>query len=292
MKPYVLILFLVYFYSSYSQYSFNGSNQHTFQTTYGTVDIGPFNADWAHIYTDRPKIIFNKDVYTATNAFSSYNNDLILKTNGTERLRISNVNGNVGFGVTNPLQRISVDGNVLSNGFILTDTELGSNSDYIAFFREDIQTDHSVLKLQLGDDNVSEFNIGFKSWSTQQWHSTMLIKANGNVGIGTIAPDSKLTVNGNIHTKEVKVDLNGALAPDYVFKKEYDLKSPKEVQAYIKKEGHLPNIPSAAQMEKEGLNLKEMNLKLLEKIEELTLYIIDQDERIRVLEKQNKTSQY
>ncbi|AUP79677.1 tail fiber protein [Flavivirga eckloniae] len=109
-----------------------------------------------------------------------------------------------------------------------------------------------------------------------------------NVGIGTTTPDSKLTVKGNIHTNEVKVDLLGAVAPDYVFYKDYDLKSLKEVEDYIAAEGHLPKIPSAKEMEKEGIKLKEMNLKLLEKIEELTLYTIDQEKK---LETQKNTIQ-
>ncbi len=108
-----------------------------------------------------------------------------------------------------------------------------------------------------------------------------------NVGIGTVTPDAKLTVKGNIHTQEVKVDLLGAIAPDYVFYKDYDLKTLKEVETYIAKEGHLPNIPSAETMEAEGINLKAMNLKLLEKIEELTLYTIDQEKRIDNLETEN-----
>src|SRR5690606_13741149 len=94
------------------------------------------------------------------------------------------------------------------------------------------------------------------------------------VGIGTTTPDSKLTVKGNIHTNEVKVDLLGAVAPDYVFENDYYLKPLKEVENYITKEKHLPNIPSAKNMETDGINLKEFNLKLLEKIEELTLYTI------------------
>ncbi|MEL4309060.1 hypothetical protein JMA43_13235 [Joostella sp. CR20] len=106
----------------------------------------------------------------------------------------------------------------------------------------------------------------------------------GNIGIGTIKPDSKLTVKGNIHTQEVKVDLAGAVAPDYVFKDDYKLKTLDEVKAYINNKGHLPNIPSAKEMEEEGINLKEMNLKLLEKIEELTLYVIEQEKRIKRLE--------
>ncbi len=110
----------------------------------------------------------------------------------------------------------------------------------------------------------------------------------GNVGIGTITPDAKLTVKGKIHTEEVKVELLESVAPDYVFYKDYDLKTLDEVENYILKEGHLPNIPSAKEMAEAGLNLKEMNLKLLEKIEELTLYTINQEKRIENLETKNK----
>ncbi len=77
------------------------------------------------------------------------------------------------------------------------------------------------------------------------------------------------------------------MAPDYVFYKDYDLKTLNEVENYITKEGHLPNIPSAKEMEANGLLLKEMNLKLLEKIEELTLYTINQEKRINSLEQEN-----
>ncbi|RXG11376.1 interleukin-like EMT inducer protein [Leeuwenhoekiella aestuarii] len=106
----------------------------------------------------------------------------------------------------------------------------------------------------------------------------------GNVGIGLDNPDEKLTVKGNIHSQEVRVDLAGVIAPDYVFEKNYDLISISEVEKFINLEGHLPKIPSAEELEQEGLNLKEMNLKLLEKIEELTLYIIEQEKRLTSLE--------
>lgn len=112
---------------------------------------------------------------------------------------------------------------------------------------------------------------------------------NGKLSIGTTGddPDYDLTVKGKIHAQEVRVDLDGAIAPDYVFYTDYDLSSLNEVEAYITKNGHLPNIPSAKQMEANGVNLKEMNLKLLEKIEELTLYTIQQEKE---LEKQQRTN--
>ncbi|WP_417887147.1 hypothetical protein [Zunongwangia sp.] len=99
-------------------------------------------------------------------------------------------------------------------------------------------------------------------------------------------PDAKLAVNGTIHTKEVKIDLNGALVPDYVFNENYKLLTLQKIKGFIKKNGHLPNVPSAQEMNEEGLHLKEMNLKLLEKVEELTLYLLEQEQRIKRLEDQ------
>ena len=110
--------------------------------------------------------------------------------------------------------------------------------------------------------------------------SLFRILHSGKVGIGTTTPDAKLTVKGNIHAEEIKVDLT-VPAPDYVFKEGYDLKSLEEVQNHIKKHGHLPNIPSAKEFEANGIQLGEMDMKLLEKIEELVLYILNQEKQLK-----------
>ena len=109
--------------------------------------------------------------------------------------------------------------------------------------------------------------------------------AQGKVGIGTTAPDEKLTVKGKIHAQEVKVDMAGPLVPDYVFAPDYDLIPLSEVAQYIKENRHLPEIPSAKDIEANGLHLAEMNMKLLKKIEELTLYMIELDKKVRLMEK-------
>ncbi|MDB5124737.1 MAG: hypothetical protein JWP94_2866 [Mucilaginibacter sp.] len=101
----------------------------------------------------------------------------------------------------------------------------------------------------------------------------------GQVGIGTTTPREALSVNGNIRSKQVKVET--ANWPDYVFDKEYQLLSLNEVQNYIKLNHHLPELPSQEQISKEGLNLGEMNKLLAKKIEEMTLYLIQKDSELR-----------
>ncbi|MDN4167079.1 tail fiber protein [Cytophagales bacterium LB-30] len=120
----------------------------------------------------------------------------------------------------------------------------------------------------------------------------MVIGHDGKVGIGTTSPDDLLTVNGTIHTKEVKVDL-AVPAPDYVFESDYPLSSLTEVESYIKKNKHLPEVPSAAEMEANGVKLLEMNMLLLKKVEELTLHMIEmkkenQDLKERLAKLENK----
>ena len=103
----------------------------------------------------------------------------------------------------------------------------------------------------------------------------------GNVGIGTITPDSgyKLTVKGKISTREVKVTATAGGA-DFVFEDTYKLPTLKTVEQFIAKNKHLPEIASAKEMEKNGIHLAEMNIKLLQKIEELTLYTIQQQKEL------------
>jgi hypothetical protein len=107
----------------------------------------------------------------------------------------------------------------------------------------------------------------------------MYIRGDGFVGIGTKTPREALSVNGNIRSKQVTVEL--ANWPDYVFKKDYQLPSLTDVKTYIDQNQHLPEIPSEQEIAKEGLNLGEMNKLLVKKVEELTLYLIEHQQQIK-----------
>lgn len=117
----------------------------------------------------------------------------------------------------------------------------------------------------------------------------------GKLSIGTIKssdPNYKLFVETGIRTRKVKVDQ--ATWPDYVFEEDYPLPTLKEIEKHINEYKRLPEIPSAKEIKSEGLDLGEINKKLLQKIEELTLYLIEQNKRLEAMEKKlemNGTSQ-
>lgn len=109
----------------------------------------------------------------------------------------------------------------------------------------------------------------------------------GTLTIGTTslpATDAKLAVNGNIYARKLKVTQTGW--PDYVFDPVYKLRTLKEVEAFIRTHHHLPDMPSAKEVESQGLDVGDNQAALLRKIEELTLYIIDQEKRLKSLESQ------
>jgi hypothetical protein len=113
----------------------------------------------------------------------------------------------------------------------------------------------------------------------------MRVSSTGNVGIGTPAPQYPLSVNGTVQAKEVLVNTGWS---DYVFEPGYRLAPLSEVADYISANGHLPEIPSAKEVKEKGVSLGEMQSKLLAKIEELTLHMIEAEKENQELQKQNR----
>ncbi len=139
---------------------------------------------------------------------------------------------------------------------------------------------YSTLHLQPDTGDKSQYRgiaIGYSA--NQHIDIGTHLAVNGNVGIGTTNPGEwKLAVNGKIRAKEIKVETGWA---DYVFLKGYKLPTLAEVAKHIKEKGHLINIPSAQEVEENGVELGKMNALLLEKIEELTLYILKQEQKLK-----------
>ncbi|WP_417887107.1 hypothetical protein [Zunongwangia sp.] len=201
----------------------------------------------------------------------------------------------VGIGTNSPQAPLHINNGGNSYGAILATS---SESAFTLFTKSLERTTYSEvfrlgLKYNLDENNgfISFYRGGdtfggFLGFSTNGIER-LRISRNGNVGIGISNPDEKLTVNGSIHTKEVRVDVNGFSVPDYVFHEDFDLINLQKLKKYIEENHHLPNIPSALEFENKGMNLKQMNLLLLQKIEELTLYVLSLQEQVDQLKTQN-----
>ncbi|WP_420319187.1 hypothetical protein [Ekhidna sp.] len=188
----------------------------------------------------------------------------------------------------NPKTILSI-GNHSNKTLSTTGITLGSNHKSIELLHSGSVNGYGSKLYGVDEGNgITSLRFAVRGNSTT-WTDAIYVKASnnssvGNVGIGTTTPSHKLEVNGTIRSQEVKVEATNW--PDYVFEPDYNLRTLEETEAYIQSNKHLPEIPSAKEMEANGVQLGEMNMLLLKKIEELTLHTIEQEKRLSAQQKE------
>ncbi len=197
------------------------------------------------------------------------NDNVSIANNSTANVFLVKGGGNVGIGTTKPDKQLTLK----SNTFLGWEyTGEGSGSHHII-------TGGGINPMSF---TVKPFSANNPIYKFNGYNGTkMTILNGGNVGIGTTKPTAKLAVNGKIHTKEIRVDLNLTDWADFVFYDNYKLPTLTEVENHIKEKGHLKDIPSAKEVAQNGIYLGQMDAKLLQKIEELTLYTIQQEKSLQ-----------
>jgi hypothetical protein len=201
---------------------------------------------------------------------------------GTQHVMTLNGQGNVGIGTTAPTHKLSVNGDALvgqesnGSGIIIRNNQAGVfKNDFLVVGK----TDHTYL------GNYQSLPIGIYTGNVER----MRISADGNVTIGTTLTPAgyKLAIGGDVIAERVVVKLQASGWPDYVFTPTYHLSTLPEVEKFIEQNHHLPNVPSAKEVADKGIDVGAMNTKLMEKIEELTLYLIEQNKKLESIEKKN-----
>jgi hypothetical protein len=195
-----------------------------------------------------------------------------INTSTTDNGNVYHLVGNVGIGTSTPIEKLDVSGRLALYGTGLD----GSTFQRFVVYAD--ATNGLLFEAPKKSDG-SRANIQF-NWRGDATMPPLFVHGvTGNVGIGTNDPKGyKLAVAGKMVTEEIVIKLQTNW-PDYVFETDYKMPSLIELEIYIKANKHLPDVPSATQLSKEGLVVGEMNAVLLKKIEELTLYLIDLEKK-------------
>ena len=197
------------------------------------------------------------------------------------------VEGNVGIGTINPTAKLEI-----YNGSVLVNTPRTSTGSIIPIAVGTQYYTGTPTKGLAGLYHIESGTSGFGQSGGLGFYTSsddilptekVRITNNGNVGIGTTDTKGyKLAVGGDIIAERVVVKLTGTW-PDYVFKKNYGLRPLEQVEQFINQNSHLPEVPSAQEITDKGIDVGAMNAKLLQKVEELTLYLIEQNKEIKAL---------
>ncbi|MBO9204904.1 MULTISPECIES: hypothetical protein [Niastella] len=182
-------------------------------------------------------------------------------------------NGNVGIGAygADPSTQFSLGNNLANSKLALWDGSDGLGGR----LRYGFGVQPWQFRLHLPDATARFSFLSDEAGSNE----LMTIQGNGNVGIGTANPQGKLAVKGVLYAQKVIVTMTGWA--DYVFDPKYQLRPLNELEQYIQQQQHLPEIPTTAEVQNNGIDVGENQTLLLKKVEELTLYIIDLNKQVK-----------
>ncbi|MBV8252243.1 MAG: hypothetical protein JO154_06500 [Chitinophaga sp.] len=207
----------------------------------------------------------------------------------SDALTININNSFVGVGTMNPLanlhiQKTSTQPAIMIGGNYARSPRLqvfGLEIDPQAWMGLGTDMDNGPYEYSVYFPSAAGGRLTFGDYNGTAYTVRMSVLNNGNVGIGTSTPKSKLAVAGTITAQKVKVTMTEW--PDYVFQENYPLPSLNDLKQYLNTHKHLPDMPAAAEVEQNGLDVGDMNKRLLQKVEELTLYLLQQQEEITAL---------
>ena len=187
------------------------------------------------------------------------------------------VYGKLGVGTTTPSTQLEVNGAMKLTSTYGNLTVSSTDANYMRF-NTSLPAFHFNKPLCLQSTVIRGTGRALLFYTNTNTQCLTLL--DNRVGIGTQSPRYSLDVNGSIRAKEILVETTGA---DFVFADDYQLRPLSEVKAFIAENKHLPEIQSAQEMQENGVSVSELQTQLLQKIEELTLYILQQDETIQEL---------
>jgi hypothetical protein len=193
-------------------------------------------------------------------------------TNGTHIY--NNNTGNVGIGSSSPTTLLDVAKSMTEPAISVRNLG-GSGGSTYRMYDQLSGADWKFKATSTGGFKIRDnaYSLDVIQIEPNSAANALYINAAGNVGLGTANPTEKLSVNGNIKCKQVEVTLTGW--SDFVFQEDYSLMPLAELDDYISQHQHLPGVPSAYEVITNGNNLGEMDAILLQKIEELTLYVLE-----------------